>query len=99
MCTKGSGTNSVMLPVRCCRSRMAMRWRAQFLGPSTWPNIMVAVVLSPTSCAVSITYTDEAHFVESLNVWRDATCTDNQVAAARYPDSVTLGMLLLGLLH
>ena len=32
MCTNGSGTNSVNPPVRFCRSRVAIRWRAQWQG-------------------------------------------------------------------
>ena len=41
MCTNGSGTNSVKPPVSRWSSRTASRWRAQFRGPSTWPNMIV----------------------------------------------------------
>src|SRR5438093_1068067 len=43
MCTKGSGTNSVKPPLRRCWSRTRSRCRAQLRGPSTWPNMIVAV--------------------------------------------------------
>ncbi|KAL4853075.1 hypothetical protein ACK3TF_005859 [Chlorella vulgaris] len=43
MCTKGSGTNSEMPPLRFCRSRRAARWRAQCAGVSTCPNMSVDV--------------------------------------------------------
>ena len=48
MCTKGSGTNSVSPPVRCCSSRRAAKCLAQDAGPSQCPNMMVDVVRRPT---------------------------------------------------
>jgi hypothetical protein len=34
-------------PVLSCRARVLSRWRAQLRGPSTCPNMMVAVARSP----------------------------------------------------
>ena len=55
MCTKGSGTNSVMPPVRACKSRSAAMWRAQEAVLSRCPNMMVDDVRRPTLCAASTT--------------------------------------------
>src|ERR671939_289710 len=55
MWTNGSGTSSVKQPLRRCWSRIASRWRAQLRGPSTWPNMIVAVDRSPARCAASCT--------------------------------------------
>ena len=41
--------------VSSCRSRTALRCRAQDAGLSTLPNMIVAVVLRPSPCAVRIT--------------------------------------------
>ena len=49
MCTNGSGTNSVNPPDSRCCSRACRRWRAQFTGPSTWPNIIVTFERKPDS--------------------------------------------------
>ncbi|CAB4590876.1 unannotated protein [freshwater metagenome] len=51
MCTKGNGMNSVKPPVRFCRSRVRTMWRAQWVGFSMLPNMMVMFECSPTSWA------------------------------------------------
>ena len=55
MWTNGSGTNSVKPPVSICSARMRSRCRAQCSYRSTWPYMIVAVVLKPTPWAVRIT--------------------------------------------
>src|SRR5690606_19470324 len=80
MATKGSGTNSVMPPVRACRSRMRSRWRAQWMGRSTWPNMMVAVVLRPTPWAVSMTSSHSR--VLTLSGQRMARTSSSSTSAA-----------------
>ena len=53
--TKGSGTNSVIPPVRSWSRLMCRRCLAQCTGCSICPYIIVLVVRSPTLCASSST--------------------------------------------
>ncbi len=52
MCTNGSGTNSVKPPVSFCRSRVRTRCRAQEIGRSIDPNMIVMFERRPTECAM-----------------------------------------------
>ena len=52
--------NAVKPPVRSCRSRRCSRCSIRSSSVSTWPNIIVAVVLMPRPCAFSITSSHSA---------------------------------------
>ncbi len=85
MCTYGSGTNSVMPPVRSCRSRRASRCRAQWPMRSTWPNMIVDVVESPISWAVAIVDSQAAVSTLSGQIMRR---TSSSRISAAVPGSV-----------
>ena len=55
MCTNGSGMYSVKPPVRRCTSRARSMWRAQWIGRSIEPAMMVTFERNPTRWAVSWT--------------------------------------------
>ena len=66
--------------MRFCRSLIRIRCRAQCLGWSTWPYMIVAVVRNPTRCAVSMTSSHWAVLILSGQI--TARTSSSRISAA-----------------
>ncbi len=80
MWTKGSGTNSVNPPVSRCRARVRTMWRAQLIGCSTEPNMIVMLERRPTEWAVRCASSHSS--VEILSGQMRARTSSSRISAA-----------------
>ena len=85
MCTKGRGTNSVNPPVRSCSARTRMMCLAQCWSFSTWPYMIVAVVLKPMLWAASMTCSHCSVLILSAQI---ISLTSSSKISAAVPGSV-----------